>query len=197
MPKPHTLPTLYDDVIKLNITDLRKWKYLEKGYYKKGSVEFSSNGNNRGNITIYVDTRAEKYTITLIYSYNGQGVKYSIDIVSLPSNLGKGKVFYFVCPVTQKRCRKLYCIGGEFLHREAFKGCMYESQTYSKTYRSLNKTIGAFFRSDRHYDTIYSKHFKKTYAGKPTKRYLKLMKEINKGESIPIEEVKRMMYKTS
>jgi hypothetical protein len=38
------------------------------------------------------------------------------------------------------------------------------------------------FDSDRLDELLYSKHFKRTYAGKPTKRFLKLMQKINKSE---------------
>jgi len=47
---------------------------------------------------------------------------------------------------------------------------MYESQIQSKKYRQLDKTLGAYFRTDDLYSQLYQKHFKKTYAGKPTKR---------------------------
>ena len=65
----------------------------------------------------------------------------------------------------------------------------------SKYYRHLDKTLGAYFRTDKLYEQLYQKHFKKTYAGKPTKRYLKIMEQIQKGESIPYHEIKRAMYR--
>jgi hypothetical protein len=69
---------------------------------------------------------------------------------------------------------------------------MYESQTYSKYYRKLDKTLGAYYRTDELYEQLYKKHFKKTYAGKPTKKYLRLMKQIKKAESIPISDIERL-----
>ncbi len=111
----------------------------------------------------------------------------------MPSNLGKGLIWYFLCPQTNRRCRKLYSIGGYFLHREAFNGCMYETQTQSKKYRQLDKTLGAYFEIDNLYEELYKKNFKKTYAGKPTKRYLRIMEQIQKAESIPYHEIERAM----
>lgn len=55
------------------------------------------------------------------------------DIV--PSNLNKCEMSYLLCPETNKHCQKLYSIGGYFLNGEAFKGCMYKSQTQSKKHR--------------------------------------------------------------
>ncbi len=111
----------------------------------------------------------------------------------MPSNLGKGLIWYFLCPQTNKRCRKLYLIGGYFLHRTAFKGCMYKTQTKSKECRQLDKTLGVYFRIDNLYSQLSQKHFKKTYAGKPTKRYLRIMEQIQKTESIPYHEIKHLI----
>jgi hypothetical protein len=44
------------------------------------------------------------------------------------------------------------------------------------------------FGTDKLYEQLYSKHFKSTYAGKPTKRYNMLMKKIEESESIPYRE---------
>ena len=101
----------------------------------------------------------------------------------------------FSCPQTNKRCCKLYSIGGYFLHREAFSGCMYETQTQSKKYRQLDKTFGAYFKIDNLYSELYKKNFKKYYAGKPTKRYLRIMEQIQKAESIPYHEIERLMLR--
>lgn len=70
---------------------------------------------------------------------------------------------------------------------------MYEAQTQSKKYRQLDKTIGAFFKSDNLYSELYKKNFKKTYAGKSTKRYLRIMEQIQKAESILYHEIERAM----
>lgn len=70
---------------------------------------------------------------------------------------------------------------------------MYDCQTKSKYYRFLDKTMGAYFRTDKLYKQLYKKHFKKTYAGKPTKRYLKLMKQIKQAESIPYCDLEWLM----
>jgi hypothetical protein len=94
------------------------------------------------------------------------------------------KIWYFLCPETNKQCRILYSIGGYFLHREAFNGCMYESQTKGKSYRNFDKTFGVYFKLDQLYEQIFSKHFKKVYAGKPTKRYLRIMEQIQRLESV-------------
>jgi hypothetical protein len=41
------------------------------------------------------------------------------------------------------------------------------------------------------FEQLYKKHFKKQYAGKPTKKYLKLTQQIQTAESIPLHEIER------
>ena len=193
MPKFPTIPTLYDEVLQLSITKLKEWKYLNPEQIKSGTITWSRNGNTTGSISIKVNTHSEQPFIELDYKYKDEPRNCQIQMVSVPSNLGKGLILYFLCPQTNKRCRKLYLIGGYFLHREAFKNCMYESQTKSKKYRQLYKKLGAYFKSDNLYSELYKKNFKKTYAGKPTKKYLRIMEQIQKAESIPCYEIERAM----
>ena len=191
MPKPYTFPTLYDEVLQLNISKLKGWGYLAPGQIKSGTINWSRNGNRTGSISITANTRSEKPYIELDYKYKDQPRKYKVYLTSIRSNLDLGKIWYFLCPQTKKRCRKLYSVGGYFLHREAFNGCMYEIQTQSKKYRNLKNTFGTYLEYDEIYSELYKKHFKKQYAGKPTKRYLRIMEKIQEIESIPPDKFSR------
>ena len=193
MPKPYTFPTLYNEALQINISKLKDWGYLDPKQIKSGTLNWSSNGIPTGSISIMVNTQTARPYIELDYKYRGEPRNYKLYLITTPSNLNRGKIWYFICPQTNKRCRKLYLIGGYFLHREAFKGCMYETQTKSKKYRQLDKTLGAYLRSDKLYSELYKKNFKKTYAGKPTKKYLRIVKQIQKAESIPYHEIERAM----
>jgi hypothetical protein len=193
MPKPYTFPTLYNEALQLSISKLKGWGYLAPGQIKSGTINWSRHGESTGSISIQVNTKSEQPYIELDYKYRDEPRNYKVYLTSTPSNLNKGEIWYFICPQTKKRCRKLYSIGGYFLHREAFNGCMYETQTQSKKYRQLDKTLGAYFKIDNLYSELYKKNFKKTYAGKPTKRYLRIMEQIQKAESIPYHEIERAM----
>jgi len=193
MPKLYTFPTLFDNVMQLSITMLKKWEYLSNNHIKKGTVTWSIESFEKGSITIIVNTRSEQPYILLKYYYGDKFIEYRVPFVTISSNLGKGLIWYFLCPQTKKRCRKLYLIDGYFFHREAFHCCLYESQSHSKSYRQLIKTFGVFFKRDDLYRQLYQKHFKKTYAGKPTKRYLRIMEQIQRAEAIPPCEIERIM----
>ncbi|MEJ7739608.1 MAG: hypothetical protein WKF97_19460 [Chitinophagaceae bacterium] len=184
MPKPHTFPTLYDECKTISIGFLKKHGYLQLDHWKSGTITWSVNGNKTGSISIAAYINAADPYLELDYTSNNKPIKYRVPLVNMPSNIGKGIVWYFLCPSTGKQCRKLYLADTYFLHRSAFRGCMYEKQTYSRQNRIRFHAFGKLFRTDDVYDQLHSKHFKKYYKGKPTKQYLKLMKLLNEAEGI-------------
>lgn len=183
MPKPYTFPTLYDDLKTISISFLKKHGYLLPNQVQSGTVTWSRSGTKTGSISIRVNTKQDIPYLELDYKCNETPINYRIQLVTAPSNLGKGFVWFFICPRSRKQCRKLYLADTYFYHRSAFKGCMYEKQTHSKSYRLLEKTFGSYFKSDDLYIKLNERNFKKTYTGKPTKKYLKLIKQIEKIES--------------
>jgi hypothetical protein len=191
MAKSPTFPTLFDEVLQVPIIKLKELGYLKPDRVLTGTLHWSRNGKEIATISITVNMIA--CYVELDYNYNKEPRKYCINLVSLPSNIGKGERWYFVCPSTKKRCMKLYLVGGYFLHREAFKGCMYKKQTKGKAYREQMKMIDAVFGTGKLYKQLHQKHFKPSYAGKPTKRYLKLMQKIKRTESVSAIEVERLL----
>tara|TARA_R110000823_G_scaffold213278_5_gene343232 strand:+ start:209 stop:769 length:561 start_codon:yes stop_codon:yes gene_type:complete len=182
MPKHPSNPPLFNAVLQISISKLKELGYLNTDQSKLGVITWTINGEDTASISIKVSTYTDQPHIELDYSHRGEPRNYSVGLVTITSNLGKGLIWYFRCPQTYKLCRKLYLVGGYFLHREAFNGCMFETQTHSKYYRELDKVFGIYFRIDDLYSQLYQKNFKKTYAGRPTKRYLRIMKQIHKAE---------------
>jgi hypothetical protein len=188
MPKPYTFPTLFDEVKTVSISDLNRWGYLKPGRYKTGSITWSRNGTVTSSIGIAVSTFTDSPYLELKYSYGYKPVRYKVGLITVPANIGKGEVWYFVCPYTGRNCRILYSIGSLFLHRHACKGYLYEKQTYSQKSREVMRMYEKLFKSDELYKELYSKYFKRTYAGKPTKRFLWLMNKIKDSKSVPYTE---------
>ena len=193
MAKNPTFPTLYNEALQINISKFKKWGYLETNHIINSTLNWSRNGQQIASISISVHTNSPQPFIMLDYNHNKEPKNYKIYLTSTPSNLNKGLIWYFICPKTNKRCRKLYLVDGYFLHREAFNGCMYETQTYSKKNRDLFKIIDPYFKSDKLYEQLYKKHLKKSYAGKPTKKYLKITEQIQRAESIPYQKIEKLM----
>ncbi|MBE7641054.1 hypothetical protein GUB10_11980 [Salegentibacter sp. BLCTC] len=134
----------------------------------------------------------ELSTIRLIYTCNQIDYNYTVALKWLPSNIGNGKIWYFICPFTQKRCRKLHLMNGRFMHRSKLPGAMYSKQIQSKKWRQIEKIYGCYFDQEKYYEQIYSKHFRKYYNGKPTKKYKRLLKEIKKAERFTVRDIEEL-----
>ncbi|MFN3761272.1 MAG: hypothetical protein ACK4SF_18820 [Algoriphagus aquaeductus] len=191
MPRYSNLPTLFDNALQIHISKLKEWGYLYPNQWKTSTLNWSRNGEKTGSISIGVSTLEGNEYLHLKYNFRDEPREYKILLVRKPTNLGIGEMWFFCCPSTGKLCRKLYSIDGYFLHREAFKGCFYEKQIQSKYARFLDSNFGAYFKAESLYSEARKKHLKKTYAGKPTKKYQKLSKEIQKAESIDFRDIER------
>ena len=184
MPKPQTNPTLYDDLHTITISFLKKQGYLKPNQWRSSTITFTRNGKKIGSTLIKVNTQPGSEYIELEYTCNGNPINYKVQLVRVISNIGKGLVWYFICPYTGKRCRNLYLADTYFYHRSAFKGCMYRSQIESKINRTITQKYKPMHKGNE-YDQLQKKYFKLYYNGLPTKRYLRIMKKINKSNSLP------------
>lgn len=193
MPKYSNLPILYNNALQINISKLREWGYLRLNQSKAGSLSWSKNGNQIASISIKISMFEGDEYLHLKYKFNDYPKESKIRLVRKSTNLGIGEMWFFRCPSTGKLCRKLYLIEGNFYHREAFKGCFYESQVQSKFGRFLDKNYGDYFNSESLYQQIHKKHLKKTYSGKPTKKYLKLSEKLERAQSHSATDIESLL----
>lgn len=194
MPKPNTFPYIIDEAKNISISDLKKWKYLIPNSHKLGTITWRRNGIKTSSIEIQVIFREQTKEIRLSYQtkYDQKNHNYKIPLVSIPSNLGKGKIWFFRCSFTGVRCRKLHLIDGRFIHRSSLSHGMYYIQTYTKKFRAIEKTYRNYFDFEKLYNELNSKHFTKYYNGKPTKKYVKLKAKIEDGERFSLHEIERL-----
>ena len=167
-----TNPTLFDEVLQLSITKLKEWGYLHPNHRTQAVI----NWGEAASVSIKVSTAPPSPYIELSYTYQGEALKYQIQLMPTPSNLGKGIYYYFICPITGKRCRKLYLINGQFAHRAAFAG-MYNCQIKSKKDRLTFKAINTLLKADLIRNQL-KKSMQNYYKGKPTKRFMQLLKKL-------------------
>ena len=179
MPKNYTFPYLFDENKSLSLTDLKQMGFLKKNKVTYGKIKWKILGENTSSINIQVKRSEMENYVEFDYTCNNASYNYKVYLVSVKSNLNEGRVLYFQCKFTGKRCRKLHLINGMFQHRTASKIGMYSKQTLSKRVRFFEQFYGAYFESENLYSELYSKHFKTHYKGKPTKKYLRLMQKIN------------------
>ena len=108
MPKARTFPTLYDELKKVSISFLSKYGYLKLNHWQRGTITWSQGGQKTGSVSITVNTNSDSKYLELDYRCNEIPISYRVPLAFSPSNIGKGVVWYFLCPRTGRRCRKLY-----------------------------------------------------------------------------------------
>jgi hypothetical protein len=180
-------PILLDYCKSISISDLARMGFLRQNSTNINTVIWKKKGVETASITLTVNLYTPRHCFAeFSYSCTQGPIEYRVQMEALPSNLGKGKLWYFICPRTGKRCRKLHFLEGYFLHRSAFPSALYELQTWSKEDRyEATKPIYRSTFAEIIYDELYSNNFKKTYKGKLTKRYKMVLKKLQKlGEII-------------
>ena len=186
------IPKFLDSVEDLwcfNISSLTKRGLLiDNSFANEVSVRLKKNGISEAGFSLSVNVFSGFGNIDFSYSYYGTIQKYTVEVVSRPSNLGKGVIWFFICPVTKKVCRKLYFHKGRFLHRTAFPEIIYEQQKLSKRYRKLDKTMKMAL-DESIYQEFHQKHLKTHYRGKPTRRFERITKKLAERDSFSYDDI--------
>ena len=168
-----------DDCLCISITSLKAWGYLRADVSNR-NFTWSSNGREIARIGYTIHTiQDDMKEMQLKYRYKDEPIAYKIPIVSLPSNLGSGVRWYFVCAFSKKRCMKLICPNGSkhFAHRSAFPNMLYGSQMKTKSERAFYANFGI------HVDVIdlqaeLMQPYRKThYKGQPTPLMRKFLRK--------------------
>jgi hypothetical protein len=186
MPKPTSCPVLIDQCKNISISFLKQHGYLNKNQEKSGGIIWSNQYEKTGSISIFTDIDNESGYLKLDYKSNQNSINYKVKLITIQSNLGNGLIWYFICPRTGKRCRKLHLVGGYFYHRSAFRGCMYDKQTESRKNRFTGQLFDKWQAAYNASKEIRRKHFKKQYNGKPTRLYLKYLQQIDAGQGVDL-----------
>jgi hypothetical protein len=159
-----------ENCLTISITDLKK-----KGFFnKRKTVEvFNLTKNNGLCLSVGIEIISNENETCLTFTHAGETetckpLSYKISLISIPSNLGNGSVFYFVCPITGKHGRKLYNSGRIFQHRDA-TGLLYAQQAKKQPISY------AYYLSEEQRNEPNTKYFKKYIKGNFTKRYSRIL----------------------
>jgi len=174
MPKTSTFPVCFDEVEQVTITSLRRLGFLKPDRLVNGPYVCIRDGKLSGSINVIANL--DERWIELDYVYGERHINYRVRLESLPKNLG-GFEWYFICPATGRRCRKLYGIGERFLSRFAHHSVKYRTQIESKGYRDL---FAAYTKMIRIREHVSKRHARTTYNGRPTKRYRRLLERFDR-----------------
>ena len=101
----------------------------------------------------------------------------------------KGVVWVFVCPQTGKRCLRLYLYNGLYVHSSTIKGFARLNKPPWFTNSKFNKLLTIKQGQIDAEKVLDQKYFKKYYAGKTTRRYLKCLKSIEAAKGISMSGI--------
>jgi len=180
MPKPLQGIETVDECRKLDIKVFTNPHIISKNLNYKGVLSWrTENGDNLDKIGVEVNLSSEEGYVRLNYfvksGINYKEIDYKINLVSVKSNLGKGEIYYFLCPMTDLRCRILYMAYGSdyFKSRFAYRNRIYyDCQTYSHKLYSVNRY---FYLKDKYERTIKI-NYRKSYRGMKTRSFEKIEK---------------------
>ena len=156
------------------VTRLELSYLLKQGYLKNSFTFGRMSWTNGSSIQISSSIDDDEKYIRVSYSFreggDGEPIQkdYKIYLTSVPSNLGRGEVLYFVCPSSGRRARVLYmCYGSQtFRCRQAYGiRIYYQSQQSSK----LNFHNDRYWKLDKELQNCRVKSRKATYQDKPTR----------------------------
>ncbi len=162
-----------DEADTVIISSLLRVGFFSGGTARSGTLAWEHYGQETGRLGITVDLSAGY--VELGYNIDRRPVKYRVRLDGLRSNLGFGHVWYFICPATGRRCRKLYRIGSHLLSRYAFPSAVHSTQIVSKACREIDRTFGQIRTGDK-IDRFLETPYRKThYRGIPTRRFQRLL----------------------
>lgn len=170
---------------RIELKYLLKHGLIQKGY-QASNIEMSWNSGNEIKIeTCY--SKSAKYIRLMYHRVNEErDYDYKIQLTTVPSNLGKGEILYFICPVSGKRCKVLYRAYGcnIWKSREAYQVRIYYNSQINSAHWHNHSMYRQIINSDEFGELIEKhdrKYAKTHYKGKPTKwvqRHLELLERV-------------------
>lgn len=182
MPKPIQGIATAERSKSIDISDFIRKKVFDKNIITSYCIYWGKELNQDSdcmNIDVIV-TSDEKY-MRLRYVVNPESevdrkeMDYRVYFDSMKSNLGKGDVYYFVCPVSNQRCRILYMAYGSeyFKSRLSYRNRIYYNcQASSKRLYATNR----YFKLTDKFDKFKETNFRLLYNGKKTRSFMKIEK---------------------
>lgn len=168
-----------EDYIRLSIFRLKEWGYLDVAY-RSGTVSWENGWGRKSSIGIAVSMDSYP-TIKLTYKSGDEDHSYDVRLVSELCHFG-GKRYWFICPLTTngrycgRRCAMLY--GSRYFGCRKCHDLAYSTQQVS--YSGMFAHSFALITFSDKIDEKLSKMRVKFWHGRPTKRYAKLLRKMER-----------------
>lgn len=136
---------------------------LKAAFQKQQTIELK-NAFKLGDIVYTIGFNPKYKWLTLQWEEDGEPHRQTIGVAAYPSNirsLSGTSVYYFICPHTRTKCRKLYKVEeGVFFSRKALRRTLYPIQMESKALRYVHYPLEE--------QEPYKRYGKEYYRGKLT-----------------------------
>jgi len=179
MGRDSTGAPIVEATMRISLSYLLQKGYIRKGCIAKGVLKWT-NGGEMLVESFYSDR--DKY-IRLTYTSKGQdrtiNHDYKIRLAAKPSNLGKGEVLYFVCPISNRLCRTLFFSfrTRTFVCRQAYPFRLYYRSQLSST---LSKANDQFWSIEKILEELAKRKETFVYNGKKTRYALRVERLLEK-----------------
>lgn len=168
------------EALRIELSYLLRQGFVRKGHEVSGMLSWT-NWDSIGIASTYNNDKKQirlNYTLTFRNTGEKESCGQVIQLTTIPSNLGRGEIVYFVCPITGRRARILYkCYGSKiWKSRGAYRNRIYyPSQQCSK--HDYHNT--RYWALEKELDKCQAISKKKHYQGKETRirRRIKLLRE--------------------
>lgn len=155
-------------LLKRNIIQQGKATQATLGWNDDSSISIKTNWSNQDRYILLDYTHTD-------YEGNKRALSYRVNIIALPSNLGKGQVLFMICPVSGRLCRKLFMAYGSqyFKSIKAYQTRIYYTgQLSSKLSRSNDK----YWQLFNYFESLPKQRNQSHYKGIETKRNIRTVK---------------------
>lgn len=174
-----------EDYPRLSIFRLKEWGYLDTGY-TSATISWENGWGRKNSVRIVVDMGSYAPVVRLSYSSGGEDYSYDVRLTSDDCRFG-GKRYWFICPLRVegrscgRRCAMLFSAGRYFGCRKCYD-LAYSTQQVSYS-GMLAHSFALITFSDK-IDEKLSKMRVKFWRGRPTKRYARLLRKMNRMGSL-------------
>lgn len=164
------MTTLYDDFRCFTVHELKRHGMLRSGFLHH--LAWFSGGEKTSSIGIVTRLTDPDPHLILSYTFaDGEKVYNRVNMLFVKSNLDKGGYWHFICPFTEKPCRKLYLHNRHFKSRAALPpDVRYKSQTITAGSRSLSQYFDASETVETREEILKKPYAKDKYRGVKTRR---------------------------
>ncbi|MBU1091884.1 hypothetical protein KKA27_03435 [Patescibacteria group bacterium] len=178
-----------ESLVKTDVYDLRKKGFLKTGQYAVCTLKWTNySSGNPNSIDMRVSAGEFGEYVQFIYTETDRdGEKTNFDykarLVKTPCHFG-GFRYWFVCPLScrgiscNRRVAKLY-LDGSWLGCRHCHNITYRSRRESKKY-AIFKYIDLVDSASEEKEKL-KRHY---YAGKPTKKYRRILNKIGRSEAL-------------